>query len=316
MTTSPRKRARSARLIPAMLAVVAMAVALLAPLPAAADSPVCLVPTTGPLPPGCVATLSFGQQPTETTAGQVITPAVTVIARDSSGNAAPFTNVTVGLGRNPGAARLHGTLTVTSDASGVATFSDLIVDKAATGYTLVATAGSSPLSPKPSATSAQFNVTGIAINCTTSPCTAQTGNLVLGPSKQDSTMGKVSVPVGACASTECFLSLDESPGAFCSGSCIGNALLVAPPSNANGTMTVDVAYDKSIARGTGVANFRVFKEADDGSISEIFNCPQVPPTASQIPCITKRNRTGVGDLVFTLVMDPVDPRIGTGIIQT
>ena len=49
--------------------------------------------------------------------------------------------VTLSLGANPGGATLSGTLTVTA-ASGVATFPNAILDKAAAGYTLVAQSAS------------------------------------------------------------------------------------------------------------------------------------------------------------------------------
>src|SRR5206468_2952607 len=55
---------------------------------------------------------------------------------------------------NPNGAVLSGTLTRAA-VNGVATFDDLKLDKAGTGYTLVATSGSLP-----SATSSAFNTTG------------------------------------------------------------------------------------------------------------------------------------------------------------
>ena len=58
------------------------------------------------------------------------------------------------LDRNPGGATLSGTRTVTA-SGGVATFSNLRIDKAGSGYTLRATSGS--LSP---AISNQFDITG------------------------------------------------------------------------------------------------------------------------------------------------------------
>jgi alpha-tubulin suppressor-like RCC1 family protein len=67
---------------------------------------------------------------------------VAVIARDTFGNTAPtFTgSVTVAIGANPAAGILSGTLTVPA-VNGVATFTNLSLDKAGTGYTLVATSG-------------------------------------------------------------------------------------------------------------------------------------------------------------------------------
>ena len=99
--------------------------------------------------------LAFTVQPTSTTAGLVITPGVVVAAQNSSGNAdTTYANsVTVAIGANPVGGTLSGTLTITS-ARGVATFSNLSINNAGTGYTL--TAAAPLLTP---ATSATFNIT-------------------------------------------------------------------------------------------------------------------------------------------------------------
>ncbi|SRR6266566_10107533 len=99
--------------------------------------------------------LVFTVQPSNTTAGLVINPAVVVVAQNASGNAdTTYTNsVTVALGANPGGSTLSGTVTVPS-ARGVATFRNLSLNNAGTGYTLTAAA---PLLT--SATSAAFNIT-------------------------------------------------------------------------------------------------------------------------------------------------------------
>ena len=92
------------------------------------------------------ATLEFTQQPTTTTAGGTITPAVTVTARDAQGNVATGfdgKNVTVAIKSGTGAtgAGLDGTTTQPTSV-GVATFGDLDIDEADTGYVLEAIAGS------------------------------------------------------------------------------------------------------------------------------------------------------------------------------
>jgi hypothetical protein len=111
--------------------------------------------------PAAASALQFGQQPTLTTAGHVISPAVTVQVIDAFGNLVPTSTATVTLavGTNPGGGTLGGTTTVTAVA-GIATFSDLTLDKAGEGYTLTAsstglTAGTSaPFSIIPGAASA------------------------------------------------------------------------------------------------------------------------------------------------------------------
>jgi hypothetical protein len=108
--------------------------------------------------PGAATQLVFVQQPNNAVSGVAINPAVTVQLLDAAGNpvTSPQRNVTVSLGANPGGGTLGGTLTVAT-VNGVATFSTLSVDKAAVGYTLVA---SSPL-PGPAlttVTSAPFDI--------------------------------------------------------------------------------------------------------------------------------------------------------------
>jgi hypothetical protein len=93
--------------------------------------------------PGPGSQLTFTVQPTTTTVGVTISPAVEVTAQDDFGNTATsFTgNVTVEIGTNPTGGTLGGTTTVAA-VSGVATFSDLDIDTAGDSYTLVATSGS------------------------------------------------------------------------------------------------------------------------------------------------------------------------------
>jgi sugar lactone lactonase YvrE len=102
--------------------------------------------------------LAFIAQPTNTAASRVITPAVRVQVLDGFGN--PITTstapVTLALGSNPSGATLSGTLTRNA-VEGVATFSDLALNKDGRGFTLVAS--SSRLIP---ATSVAFDVLPLA----------------------------------------------------------------------------------------------------------------------------------------------------------
>ena len=84
--------------------------------------------------------LAFTMQPGTTVAAAGITPAITVAATIPGGGTDPaFTgSVTIAIGANPASGSLTGTKTVNAVA-GVATFSDLHIDKAGTGYTLAAT---------------------------------------------------------------------------------------------------------------------------------------------------------------------------------
>jgi hypothetical protein len=104
---------------------------------------------------GAATHLVLTVQPRNTVAGATITPAIQIRAAASAGTVdTTFINtVTVVLGANPGGATLSGSAAVPAVA-GVATFSNLSINNAATGYTLIAAAPTLT-----SATSATFNVT-------------------------------------------------------------------------------------------------------------------------------------------------------------
>jgi hypothetical protein len=85
--------------------------------------------------------LAFTTQPSSTTAGAVISPSVQVSLEDGFGNVITSDNsttVTLAIGSNPGGGTLSGTLTQTAVA-GVASFNDVSISNAGTGYTLSAT---------------------------------------------------------------------------------------------------------------------------------------------------------------------------------
>jgi galactose oxidase-like protein len=99
--------------------------------------------------------LVFTVQPSNATAGVTLAPGVAVTIEDPSGN--PLTgatnSVTVALGATPGAATLWGTTAVTA-VDGVATFGNLSIQQAGSGYTLRASSSGAI-----GATSAPFAIT-------------------------------------------------------------------------------------------------------------------------------------------------------------
>jgi len=139
--------------------------------------------------PGTASSLQFTVQPSAVTAGQVITPAVQVTVRDAAGNVVPTlaNPVTIAIGNNAGGATLGGT-TNQSVVSGVATFADLTLDAAGTGYTLVASAPGLA-----SATSTAFDV---------SPAPTSSGPIALVSNSGSNTMSiyRASSGTGALAS--------------------------------------------------------------------------------------------------------------------
>jgi len=117
--------------------------------------------------------LKFTAQPTSATAGAAIAPVIIVTAKDALNNTVTtFTgNVTLAFSANPGGSTLSGTTTVAAVA-GIATFNNITLNKAASGYTLVASSGA--LTP---ATSGTFNITSAAAaTLAISAGQAQSGN--------------------------------------------------------------------------------------------------------------------------------------------
>ncbi len=100
------------------------------------------------------AQLAFTVQPTNAQAGAAIAPAIQVRAQDAAGAVVTsFTgNITLAIGTNPGGGALSGTTTVAA-SGGVATFSNVSINKTGTGYTLQAS------TPTLLRTSTTFNIT-------------------------------------------------------------------------------------------------------------------------------------------------------------
>jgi Bacterial Ig-like domain (group 2) len=101
--------------------------------------------------------LGFLTQPTNVASNTAIVPSIQVAVQDANGSTvtAPSASITLALTTNSGGAVATGSLTLTT-TSGVATFTNVQVGLAGTGYTLVASAAAAGLT---SATSAAFNVT-------------------------------------------------------------------------------------------------------------------------------------------------------------
>jgi hypothetical protein len=98
--------------------------------------------------------LAFTVQPSNATAGEVITPAIRVAVNDTLGNPdSSFTSsITITIGTNPVGGFISGTTSV-APVGGVASFGDLSIDKAGSGYTFSARATGAT-----SKTSASFNI--------------------------------------------------------------------------------------------------------------------------------------------------------------
>jgi hypothetical protein len=99
------------------------------------------VPFTATGTSGSAVKIAFTVPPVNTSAGSAITPAVRVAFQDAGGNTVTSVNgtVTLAIGSNPAGGTLSGAVSVGA-VGGVATFSNLSIDKVGAGYTLVASA--------------------------------------------------------------------------------------------------------------------------------------------------------------------------------
>jgi hypothetical protein len=144
-------------------------------LTASATGPTSAISDAFTVSPGAAAVLVFTTQPSNATAGDFISPAVTVTARDDQGNTATgFAGlVTMSLaGGTAGADFTGASTTQVSASSGIATFSSLAVDSAGTGYTLSASGVGTP------PTSSSFDViagAAASLDFTTEPTTVTAG---------------------------------------------------------------------------------------------------------------------------------------------
>lgn len=123
------------------------------------NSPLTITATGTAVVAGAATQLTFTTQPSSV--ASLAANSIVVHALDVNNLlATSFTgNVTLAIGNNPGTSTLGGTVTVAAVA-GVATFSNVTLNKVGTGYTLVASA-----SALTSATSSAFSITpGAAAN--------------------------------------------------------------------------------------------------------------------------------------------------------
>ena len=133
--------------------------------------------------PGAAAKIVLGQQPTATPSGARISPAVSVLVEDADGNlvstsSAPVAVTLSGTPTAGGSAALSGTTPVNA-VGGVATFSDLRVDKAGTAYTLNMT--SAGLTPTASTTFAVTAGAAAAVAFVQQPSGAASGASITPP---------------------------------------------------------------------------------------------------------------------------------------
>ena len=108
--------------------------------------------------------VSFSSDPVDTPIGGLMDPPVQVLVEDSLGNPVTGYEVTVELESNSFGASAHDNV-VQTDASGIATFSNLFVDRTGGGFTMTATAALEEVSFT-SPPSASFDVGALVVTST------------------------------------------------------------------------------------------------------------------------------------------------------
>ena len=144
---------------------------------------------------GSASQLVFGQQPTSTSAGDAISPAVTVKIEDQFGNVVTADNtdqVTLGIASGPGTFSGSNTVAATASA-GVAAFSDLVLDTAGT-YSLSETATGNLSGSSSNSFAVTPNAASKRLAITTEPSSAATAGVNFGTQpvvKEEDAFGNV-----------------------------------------------------------------------------------------------------------------------------
>ena len=200
---------------------------------------------------GSPSKLAFSVQPSNSSAGGTIMPAIVVQIQDTYGNLTGATDtIALAISANPASGVLSGSNSL-SAVAGKAAFSTLKIDNAGTGYTLLATSGLL------TATSATFNITssGQTITVTAdSPATAASGETFTVAAT--ATGGTVTYgSAGGCTNvgdtftmtsgtTACTVLFDQSGDATYSAAPQVSRTVTATKASSTTTVTVsDVPYD-------------------------------------------------------------------------
>jgi hypothetical protein len=193
----------------------------------------------------------FSVQPAGTVVGATITPSVSVQIVDSENNLTSSTaNVTLAIGTNPGSGTLGGTATVAA-VGGVATFNNLSIDNAGTGYTLTAASGGLT-----GATSNAFNITA-----------ASTTTAITSDSPDPSVVGQAvtvaySVAISGVGAGTPTGNVTVSDGVnSCAGTVAAGSCAVTLTTVGNRTLTASYAGDANFAGSTSTGATHTVNQA-------------------------------------------------------
>jgi hypothetical protein len=253
--------------------------------------------------------LTFAQQPTRTAVSVAISPAVTVDVYDRYGNletpSANQVSVTLSNANDAGGGSTvlgPAAGTTQSSSAGVATFVGITLDHSGLGFTL--RASSTGLT---SDTSNAFDVLDVICPQGVTTCTVTNSARNM----------QVTTDFGTKTLDDTGLLMSVPGAAFDCGTggaqpAKGSLVTIVPPGgyDFSSPITTTLRFDKSIAPGTGVTNFVLCIKKDTApTYSVVPNCPR-KLKADSLPCITKRNRHGVGDLIIVMLMSSDDPVAG------
>jgi regulation of enolase protein 1 (concanavalin A-like superfamily) len=278
------------------------------------------------------AKLAFSQQPTNTTAGQNITPTLTVLVQDAGGATMNSTApVTLAILANPGSGTLGGTTTVFA-ASGVATFSGLSIDRAGAGYTLSA---SSP--GLTAAASGTFTIipavptTPVITSATTASGTVGSAfNYQITASNSPASYNATGLPAGLAVNTATGVISGTPTGASTTGVTI-SATNAGGTGSANLSITINPAPTTppvitSAATASGTVNQAFTFQITASNSPTSFNATGLPtglavntstgaitgtPTGASTSTVTisATNAGGTGTATLTITINPASPAI-------
>ncbi len=242
----------------------------------------------------------------------MISPAVAVTLYDQFGNLATNATGAVSLtlahdssDKTAGDGVLGGTTSKTP-SSGFATFDDLTVSKSSNRYFLQASYDTLTQD------SGYFDVVNVLVPCNDSGCNGSFDNglntVTANVPGKHGTQGFLALSLSEAGGSVACTKLD---GTVIDQPVMGSLQTVVPPAGYDTpSIPITVRYDKTIAPGTGVANF-VFC-ANHGGSTPYFEIPACPRRGQPSQkCISSRRRNGVGDLIVTFLFSSTDP-VGGG----
>jgi adhesin/invasin len=242
---------------------------------------------------GAGVSLTFTQQPVNTAAGAIM-PAVVVHVTDTGGN--PVSGVTIALTAQGGPGTLTGTSQVATDASGLATFSNLSINKTGT-YALQATDGTR------FTTSSSFVIT---------PGTSSTITVVAGSGQS----AVVSTPYA----TSLKVSVQDAEGNGIPGVSV---TFSAPTSGASVTFSgpTTVTTDStgvaaiSVTANTQVGPFQVTAAATGIATPALFSLTNVPGTATRLTFVQQPSNAAAGAIIVPPITVQLTDNLGNHVAQ-